>query len=70
MKTVCKKLLSLMLVAILLISAVPMAFATEEAKPNVTVDVQVYRDNNFVSSGMKLTVKPENVADKAVKLDA
>ncbi len=29
MKTVCKKLLSLMLVAILLISAVPMAFATE-----------------------------------------
>ena len=36
MKTVCKKLLSLMLVAILLISAVPMAFATEtgeEAAP-------------------------------------
>ena len=29
MKTVCKKLLSLMLVAILLISAVPMAFATD-----------------------------------------
>lgn len=70
MKTVCKKLLSLMLVAILLISAVPMAFATEEAKPDVTVNVQVYRDNNFVSSGMKLTVKSENVDGKAVKLDA
>ncbi len=61
MKTVCKKLLSLMLVAILLISAVPMAFATEEdptiegptpgtsAATTVNLTVKVYQDGKFVS---------------------
>ena len=61
MKTVCKKLLSLMLVAILLISAVPMAFATEgdptiegptpgtSAATTVNLTVKVYQDGKFVS---------------------
>lgn len=60
MKTVCKKLLSLMLVAILLISAVPMAFATDgegevvaeggtSAAATVDVKVKVYVDGKFVA---------------------
>ena len=64
MKTVCKKLLSLMLVAILLISAVPMAFATEaggEAAPAadgpVTFPVWLYVDNQAKTSAT-LTLKP------------
>lgn len=60
MKTVCKKLLSLMLVAILLISAVPMAFATEggaSAATTVTVQVQVYKDGKYLNEG-ELTVGP------------
>lgn len=39
MKTVCKKLLSLMLVAMLLVSAIPMAYADEGTEYEVAVNV-------------------------------
>lgn len=46
MKTVCKKLLSLMLVAVLLVSAVPMMASAAEAPISVTV--KIYLDGKYV----------------------
>lgn len=54
MKTVCKKLLSLMLVALLLVSAVPFQASAEELIVPTTVDVRVSfetSDGSSVGSG-------------------
>ena len=51
MKTVCKKLLSLMLVAVLLVSAVPMM-----ASAKTTVAVNVYIDNELSTAQKSLEV--------------
>lgn len=50
MKTVCKKLLCLMLVAMMLISAVPFAFAAGE----VTVKVSVTKDGSVIADNKKI----------------
>ena len=52
MKTVCKKLLCLMLVAMMLISAVPFAFAAGE----VTVKVSVTKDGSVIAENKKIVL--------------
>ena len=57
MKTVCKKLLSLMLVAVLLVSAVPM-MASADGQP-IHVPVTVYINGEQNNKGKELTVNPD-----------
>lgn len=55
MKTVCKKLLCLMLVAMMLVSAVPFAFATEPEMVNFWIELWVddaHKDSQVVSVPM------------------
>lgn len=60
MKTVCKKLLCLMLVAMMLISAVPFAFADDDVvtEEPVTVHVAVTLDGEVINDNKSLTVNP------------
>ena len=72
MKTVCKKLLSLMLVAILLISAVPMAFATEageEAAPAAAGEPVKFRVCLYVGSECKKYVEYTMNAGESTEVD-
>ncbi|MBQ2855148.1 MAG: InlB B-repeat-containing protein [Oscillospiraceae bacterium] len=66
MKTVCKKLLCLMLVAMLLVSAVPAAFATELIVPigPGDDDGQVYAEEE---SGIKVSLVVYDKDDNAVE---
>jgi len=66
MKTVCKKLLCLMLVAMMLVSAVPFAFAAEEA---IKVPVSVTMNGEVINSNKFLTVDAEGVVlDEALAM--
>ena len=59
MKTVCKKLLCLMLVAMMLVSAVPYAFADDAVvEEPVNVPVSVTLDGDVINSSKTLTVNP------------
>lgn len=72
MKTVCKKLLSLMLVAILLISAVPMAFATEtgeEAAPVAAGEPAKFNVCLYVGSDCKKYVEYTMNAGESTTVD-
>ena len=72
MKTVCKKLLSLMLVAILLISAVPMAFATEtgeEAAPVAAGEPAKFNVCLYVGSECKKYVEYTMNAGESTTVD-
>lgn len=64
MKTVCKKLLSIMLVAILLVSAVPFAASADEVS---TVSIDIYEvdlENNAVLKGTVTGVNPAGYASQ------
>ena len=61
MKTVCKKLLSLMLVAILLVSAVPFQASADQVDAPIIVPVAVYINNEPVNTSKTLEVGTEGV---------
>ena len=64
MKTVCKKLLSLMLVAVLLVSAVPMMASA--ASDTISVEVYVGAESNDATYETTLTVTPNNKQSSTV----
>lgn len=68
MKTVCKKLLCLMLVAMLLVSAVPAAFATETTMVNFYIEL--YVDEAPVDSKPVSVPVGTNMDEGAIKLYA
>ena len=65
MKTVCKKLLSLMLVAVLLVSAVPM-MASAASAGKVTVHVKHGADSSSATEVASFSVTPSNGTDTTV----
>ena len=70
MKTVCKKLLCLMLVAMMLVSAIPAAFATGDEAGDVVeepivVKVRVDKDGETINDKKSITIDP----DETVYLD-
>ena len=68
MKTVCKKLLCLMLVAMMLVSAIPAAFAGEVEA--LIVPVSVTLDGEVVNSSKELTVGTDGVVlDEALAMN-
>ena len=61
MKTVCKKLLCLMLVAMLLVSAVPAAFADEAETVDITINLKLNDSNDVVDTKVFTAIKGDLV---------